>query len=239
MKTRGRHHRRGHFAAITLLLGAHSICGAQSHDPKNPTPLAPGANKGNVDNKENGPNYCYFYAGPGHVDIHYAFKEMGVDLYNEKNKLIAHNAIDSVDKMEKLLQPGDLGARSKLIIRVISPDTTIRLGGYYEIEVTGAAAFDGKATGATVKPEHTELYDPAGPLVKPGGGHGGGASGGGISLTTPQGSLYQPGVSLYTPVGALTKVQVSPGERSGSKASRTLRARRVTTCAYRNRARNR
>jgi outer membrane protein OmpA-like peptidoglycan-associated protein len=202
-----------------LLLGSYAICDAQSHDPKSPAPLGPGINKGNVDNKANGPNYYYFYAGPGHVDIHYAFKEMGVfgnplrqslsfDLYDEKNKLIAHSTVVSVDKMEKLLQPGDLGARSKLIIRVISPDTTIRLGGYYEIEVTGGAAFDGKAAGATIKPENTELYHPAGSLVTPGGG----ASSGDISLATPQGPLYKPGASLYTPVGALTNVQEGPQE---------------------------
>jgi outer membrane protein OmpA-like peptidoglycan-associated protein len=87
------------------------------------------------------------------------------------------------------------------------------LGGYYEIEVTGAAAFDGKVTGATVKPENTELYHPAGSLVTPGGGgSAGGQPGGGISLATPQGSLYKPGASLYEPVGALTKVQEGPQE---------------------------
>lgn len=185
-----------YFTAIALLLGSYAW--AQSHDPKNPTPLAPGVNKGNVDNKENGPNYYYFYGGPGHVDLNYAFKEMGVfgnplkqslsfDIYDESHQLITHDAIVSVDKMEKLSRPGDLGSHHKLVIRVICPDTTLRLGGYYEIEVTGVATFDGKATGANVKPENTSLY-------------------------TPQGSLNQAGVSLYTPVGALTAVQESPKE---------------------------
>jgi outer membrane protein OmpA-like peptidoglycan-associated protein len=187
------------------LLGSYSICGGQSHDPKNPTPLGPGVNKGNVDNKANGPNYYYFYAGPGHVDIHYAFKEMGVfgsplrqslsfDLYDENDKLIAHDAIVSVDKMEKLSRPGDLATRHKLVVRVSSPDTTIRLGGYYEIEPTGAATFAGSAIGANFKPENTELYHQAGPLA------------------TPQGSLSQPGASLYRPTGALTNVEESPKE---------------------------
>jgi outer membrane protein OmpA-like peptidoglycan-associated protein len=190
-------------AGLIVVFASDSICGAQSHDPHKPTPLAPGINKGNVDNKENGPNYYSFYAGPGHVDLHYAFKEMGVfgnplrqslsfDLYDESNKLIAHDAIVSLDKMETLSRPGDLGTRHQLVIRVISPDTTLRLGGYYEIEATGAATFEGKASGANVKPENTELYHPAGPLA------------------TPSGPLYQPGVSLYTPVGALTNVQESP-----------------------------
>jgi hypothetical protein len=205
--------------AIALLLGSYSICSAQSHDPKNQTALGPGVNKGNVDNGTNGPNYYYFYGGPGHVDLHHASQQMRVfgnplrqalsfDLYAEDNKLLTHDAIISVDKMEKFTRPGDLGSRHKLVIRVISPDSTIRLGGYYEIEVTGAATFDGKATGANVKPESTELYHPGGPLVTPSGG----GSGGGVSLSTPQGSLSRTGVSLYTPVGALTNVQESPKE---------------------------
>lgn len=193
------------FAAILLLLVSCSICGAQSHDPSKPTPLAPGVNKGNVDNKENGPNYYYFYGGPGHLDLHYAFKGMGVfgnpmkqslsfDLYDEKNQLISHDAIVSVEKMETLLKPGDVGTRTRLVIRVISPDTTLRLGGYYEIEATGAVSFEGKASGANVQPVDTALYHPGGALTKPGG------------------SLYEPGGSLYTPVGALTNVQETPKE---------------------------
>jgi outer membrane protein OmpA-like peptidoglycan-associated protein len=203
--------------AIALLLGINAIGSAQSHDPKNPTPLGPGVNRGNVDNKENGPNYYYFYAGPGHVDLHYAFKEMGVfgnpmkqalsfDLYDENNKLIVHNAVVSVENMEKLSQPGDLGSRQRLILRVIAPDTALRLGGYYEIEATGAVALDGKATGANAKPVDTALYHPAGPLATPVKGNEA------VSLYTPQGSLYTPGASLYTPVGALTNVQESPQE---------------------------
>jgi outer membrane protein OmpA-like peptidoglycan-associated protein len=187
-----------HFAAMAIFLQACAICTAQSHDPKHPAPLSPGVNKGNVDNKKNGPNYYYFFAGPGTVNLHYAFKEMGVfgnplrqalsfDLYDENDKLISHDAIVSVDKMETLSRPGKLDSRHKILLRVISPDTTLRLGGYYEIEATGAATFDGRATGANVKPENTELYHPVGPL-------------------------YQPGVSLYTPVGALTNVQESPKE---------------------------
>jgi outer membrane protein OmpA-like peptidoglycan-associated protein len=87
------------------------------------------------------------------------------------------------------------------------------LGGYYQIEVTGAATFDGKAKGANVQPKNTELYHPVGPLTTPAEGGGGATlSGEGTSLYTPQGSLYTPVGPLYTPVGALTKVQESPKE---------------------------
>jgi outer membrane protein OmpA-like peptidoglycan-associated protein len=149
------------------------------------------------------------------VDLHYAFKGMGVfgnplkqslsfDLYDENDKLIVHNAVVSVDTMEKVSQPGDFGSRHKVAIRVISPDTTLRLGGYYEIEVTGAAGFDGKATGEDVTPVDTSLYHPAGPLATPGG------------------SLYEPGTSLYTPVGALISVQDGPKELRMTMASDIL-----------------
>jgi outer membrane protein OmpA-like peptidoglycan-associated protein len=188
-------------AAVTLLLTGYSICRAQAHDPNNPVPLGPGVNKGNVDNKTNGPNYYYFYAGPGHLEMHYAFKSLGVlgspmrealsfDLYQENNKLIVHDAIVSVDKMEKLSRPGDLGTRHKLVIRVIAPQQALRLGGYYEIEATGAVSFAGEAAGADVKPENTDLY--------------------------------RPGGSLYTPVGALTTVNESPKELRLTLASDIL-----------------
>ena len=200
--------------AISLLLAMAAASSAQSHDPARPAPMGPGVNKGNVDNKQNGPNYYYFYAGPGHVDLHYAFREMGVfgnpfrqalsfDLYDDSNKLITHDAIISVDKMEKLSRADDLAVRRKLLLRVISPSTALRLGGYYEIEITGAATFEGNATGANVKPEDTALYHSGGPLYKAGAEL---YKSGGVAL-------YKGGaVDLYRPVGALIKVQESPNE---------------------------
>jgi outer membrane protein OmpA-like peptidoglycan-associated protein len=189
---------------MLALVGSGVIFSAQSHDPKSPIPLGSGINKGNVDNKENGPNYYYFYAGPGQIEMHYAFQEMGVfgnpfkqslsfDLYQEDGTLIVHSAIVSLGKMEKLSQPGNLGSRHRLMLRVISPNATLRLGGYFEIEATGAVAFDGKTTGEGAKPESTELYRPA-------------------SLSAEGGSLYEPGASLYTPVGALMNVEETPKE---------------------------
>lgn len=192
---------------VMVLLATAVLCGAQSHDPKNPTPLGPGINKGNVDNKQNGPNYYYFYAEPGRLELHYAFKNMGVfgspfrqslsfDLFDEDNKLVTHSAIISVEKMETLSTKGNLDSRHKLLLRVISPQTALRLGGYYEIEVTGAAAFQGRATGPDVKPEGTSLYLGGGSLYKQAT----------VSLTGPTISL------LHSPMGALVRVQDSPKE---------------------------
>jgi outer membrane protein OmpA-like peptidoglycan-associated protein len=213
------------FAAIALTLASSAVCGAQSHDPQHPTPLGPGVNKGNVDNKANGPNYYYFYAGPGHVDLHYSFKEMGVfgnpfkqalsfDIFDENNTLMNHCAIVSVEKMESQTESGNLPSRHRVTLRVISPSTALRLGGYYAIEVTGAASFEGKATRADVKPESTTLYRSQYDMSKPASEQQGPVSlyGPETSLYKGGGSLYKGGGSLYRPGGALTKVQDSPKE---------------------------
>src|ERR1035441_4037902 len=144
-----------HFVGIVLLIGSCSTCAAQSHDPSKPTPLGPGVNKGNVDNMGNGPNYYYLLAGPGQMEVHYAFHEMGLfgnplkqvlnfDILDDKNKVISHDAIQSVGKLEKLTQAGSLDGPLRLVIRVTSPDAVVRLGGYYEIEAVGAVKFEGK-----------------------------------------------------------------------------------------------
>lgn len=216
----------GHlFVAIVLVMGSGGVCGGQSHDPNHPTPLGAGVNKGNVDNKANGPNYYYFYAGPGHVDLHYSFKEMGVfgnpfkqalsfDIFDENNTLMNHCAIVSVEKMESQTESGNLPSRHRVTLKVISPSTALRLGGYYEIEVTGAASFDGKATGADAKPESTTLYRSQYDMSKPAGEQQAPVSlyGPETSLYKGGGALYKGGGSLYTPGGALTKVQDSPKE---------------------------
>jgi len=173
-----------------LLLALMPEARAQSHDPKAPSPLGPGVHKGNVDNKT-GPHYYYFYAGPGHIELKFGFKSLGVfgnplrqnlsfDLYGEDDKLISHNTVGSLDRLEHSSAPGDLGSRHKLTLRVIAPETALKLGGYYEIEVTGATTFDtGAATGAGAKPQNTELY-------------------------TTGTSLYEPGATIYKPGQALT-----------------------------------
>jgi len=166
------------FATVVLSL-AGSASQAQSLDPQKPAALAAGINKGNVDSVS-GAHYWYFWAGPGHVDIKMAFKEMGIfgaplrqalnfDFYNEQGKLISHNAAVSQDNLEHIKTSGDYGSRHKTILAVVPQKGLVRLGGYYEIEVTGAAAFDGTTSATSaVKPVDTSLYHPAGPLVSSG-----------------------------------------------------------------------
>ncbi len=166
-------------------------CFGQSTDPKNPTPLAPGVNKGNVDNMTpNGGHFYYFTAGPGHIDIKLAFKEMGLignpyrqsmsfDFFKEQHKPGGHNVVVSQGKLERISTTGDLKSREKFYLSVLPQKGLIRLGGYYEIEITGAVSFEGVANTTNVKPHNSEslvksaggpLITPDGPLVRPAGG---------------------------------------------------------------------
>lgn len=165
------------FAALIGFAGA--VGQAQSLDPQKPAALGSGVNKGNVDNGS-GPHYYYFWAGPGHIDIKMAFKEMGVlgapfrqsltfDLYDETRKLVSHNAVVSQTDLARIETGGDFGSRHRIMLAVVPQKGLVRLGGYYEIEITGAAAFDGAAsTTSAVKPTDTALYHSAGPLYRPG-----------------------------------------------------------------------
>lgn len=185
------------------LLAVTAITG-QSTDPKHPTPLGPGVNKGNVENFV-GPHYYSVTAGPGHIDVKMAFKEMGIfgnplrqglsfDFKNEDGTLASHNAVVSQGKIERLSTTGDLAKPQKFLLVITAQNGAVRMGGYYEVEITGAVSFDGKApVGAGVKPHDSEsLVHPVGPLVTPGG-----------PLVKPVGPLVTPGGPLVKPGQAL------------------------------------
>jgi hypothetical protein len=157
---------RRDLAAFALVIFA-TLClpglaSAQSTDPDHPAPLGPGVNRGNVDNSGKGHTF-YFFAGPGHFDFDMAFEEMGVmgspfrqtmnfDLYNDDNTLASHNAIVSQGALARNHTDGDFTSRQRLRLVVTAQQGLIRLGGYYEIEIKGAAAFEGPTLGVGVKP---------------------------------------------------------------------------------------
>src|SRR6516162_5054555 len=156
-----------------------SVGHGQSLDPHKPAPLGAGINKGNIENFS-GAHYYYFWAEPGHIDVRLAFKEMGMwgaplrqalnfDFFDESGKLLSHNAVVSGANLEKITTKGDFDSRRKVVLAITAQKGLVRLGGYYEVEITGAAAFEG-AAGATasVKPQSTELVHPGVSLVRPG-----------------------------------------------------------------------
>jgi hypothetical protein len=168
---------------VTVLAAsiASSVLHAQSVDPKTPAPLARGVNKGNVDNGVSG-HYYYFWAGPGHFDVKMAFKDLGLwgkplrqslsfDFYNDQSELLAHNAIVSAATLQRIATVGDLDKRQKITLAVKPQAVPLRLGGYYEIEVTGAATFDGvegATAGVTPKSSPSLIQNGGVQLVKPG-----------------------------------------------------------------------
>src|ERR1700685_1658073 len=98
-------------AWLVLILATMQAVHAQSHDPKSPTPLGPGVNKGNVDNVT-GAVYYSFEGGPGRVTMNFGFKSLGIfgnplkeslsfDIY-ENGKFLSHSVIVSTDKMERI-----------------------------------------------------------------------------------------------------------------------------------------
>jgi hypothetical protein len=148
--------------AAVMMLALPSVVDAQSTDPDHPAPLGPGVNRGNVDNLGKGHTF-YFYAGPGHMDFEMAFEEMGIfgsplrqtmnfDLYNDDNSLASHNTVVSQGALARNHTDGDLPARQRFRLVVTAQKGAIRLGGYYEIEVKGAVAFDGPTLGVGVRP---------------------------------------------------------------------------------------
>jgi hypothetical protein len=135
---------------------------AQSTDPNHPAPLGPGVNRGNVDNSGKGHTF-YFYAGPGHIDVDMAFEEMGLfgaplrqtmnfDLYNDNDTPASHNTVVSQGALARNHTDGDIPSRQRFRLVVTAQQGAIRFGGYYEIEVKGAVAFDGPTLGVGVRP---------------------------------------------------------------------------------------
>ena len=164
--------------AVAMAFLAGSSAQAQKDDAAKPVPvpLAPGINKGNVDNFS-GARYFSFWAGPGKVTVTMAFKDFGLfgnplrqvmhfNIYSAQGKLLTPYEVESVDKLEHLSGSGIIPERTQYVIEVKAQDATIRLGGYYELSVTGAVDFgEAKNTTQKVQPIDTSLVHPAGPLT--------------------------------------------------------------------------
>lgn len=153
---------------VSYILGHSALVCAQSHDVAHPTPAAPGLNKANIDNF-GGPEFYYFYAGPGPVDVRIGFHEMGVfgnplrqtltvELADEKSKVFSQQLVTSQGNLASATLHTTLLGHQKILLGVSAQKGAIRMGGYYEFEITGAASLDGKSgSSASVKPEDTRL----------------------------------------------------------------------------------
>ncbi|WP_050629235.1 hypothetical protein [Bradyrhizobium viridifuturi] len=159
--------------ALCLLLWIGALiapASAQSTDPRHPVVLGVGINRANITNDVRG-HYYTFMAGPGHVDVELAFKEMGVfgrplpqhlnfDFSNADGVRLSHIEVLSQGIIARRHTDADLPARQRINLAVSTQWGAIKIGGYYEIELKGAVEA-AAPVGAGVKPEESE------PLVRP------------------------------------------------------------------------
>lgn len=159
--------------SLRLLLCIGGLAGpvsAQSTDPHHPTVLGVGVNRANITNDVRG-HYYSFMAGPGHVDVELAFKEMGVfgrplpqhlnfDFWNADGVRLSHIEVLSQGSVAHRHTDADLPARQRINVAVSTQWGAIKVGGYYEIELKGAVEA-AAPVGADVKPAEPE------PLLRP------------------------------------------------------------------------
>jgi hypothetical protein len=137
--------------AALLILGDGAA--AQSLDPQKPAPMKEGPNAGTVDNF-GGPNYFYFWAGPGESTILATYKSMGmygnaqrsdltIELYDENKTWVSRATISSLKESSQRRLTGTLKKETRVILAVIPPSGgLLRSGGDYEVTATGAVRFD-------------------------------------------------------------------------------------------------
>jgi hypothetical protein len=131
---------------------------AQSLKPEAPAPLQVGINKGIVDNFV-GTHYWYFFGGPGETRVHAQFTPMGlmgnpyrsditITLYDEARTWSTPKVLSSDSKPVDFTFTGQLKKPTKILVSVAPPNGgLVRMGGSYEIEVSGAVAFGQPSSG--------------------------------------------------------------------------------------------
>lgn len=144
--------------------------------PRPLVPLAAGVNKGNIVSSDGTRSY-FFWAGPGHIRVELAFKEMGIygapmrqalsfDLLGDRAQILDHKSITSESGLERSEISENFERRQKLVLAIKAQTSLIQMGGYYEIAVIGAADFDKSAPDTSkVVPKDTRLVNPGAPLI--------------------------------------------------------------------------
>lgn len=134
---------------------------AQSLKADAPTPLKPGINRGLVDALV-GPHYWTYTAQPGASKVHVTFSAMGIygtaprttvtfTMSDAANTWHTSKVLTSRGTPVDTTFEGAPKTTSKIIVSVVPPtNALVRVGGNYEIEVTGAVSFD--QTGTTASP---------------------------------------------------------------------------------------
>jgi WD40 repeat protein len=142
------------FSAITFALLTVAVASAQSLNVNSPAPLKAGVNVSQTDNFT-GTHYWYFYAGPGKVTVHCAFKGGGL-MGNSMNSTLTFTLSDPgrTWQTSKVLVSGstadtrettftaNLKKRQEVILSVAPvANGLVRMGGQYEISISGAVSY--------------------------------------------------------------------------------------------------
>jgi hypothetical protein len=137
--------------ALSVFLSAASVQ-AQSLKPEVPAPLQPGINKGIVDNTV-GTHYWYFMGEPGDIHLHVQYSSMGllgnpyrstitITLSDEAKTWATPKSLTAESKPVDCTFDGQLKKPTKVLVSVAPPPGgLVRMGGDYQLEVTGAVAF--------------------------------------------------------------------------------------------------
>lgn len=147
---------------IALFVGfSASSASAQSLKANAPAPLKAGVNRGLVDALV-GAHYWTFMAQPGNSKVHVTYSAMGIygtaprttvtfTMSDAANTWHTSKVLTSQGSPVDTSFEGVVKTPTKIVISVVPPtNALLRVGGNYEIEVTGAVAFD--QTGSTASP---------------------------------------------------------------------------------------
>jgi len=137
-------------SASFFLMAAAALASAQSLNPKEPTPLAAGMNKGTVDSMV-GPQYWSFKYKKGSGKIAVTFTSMGlfgnptsatiqVVFHDVNGQVIDTRAVNSSGKPFTLEMPGTFKSPGTMVIELRPPgNSLVRTGGDYTLTASGDA----------------------------------------------------------------------------------------------------
>lgn len=144
-------------ALLTITLLAAVFASAQSLKPDDPYPLRDGINKATSDSLV-GTHYWYFYAVPGSSTVKVRLKRpttlygadmkttLTVTLADAKRTWRSVKTLNASPNGSEISFNADKVAKRQMIVVAVAPpnQNLIRMGGDYEIEVTGNAEFSGE-----------------------------------------------------------------------------------------------
>lgn len=143
------------FLAVILLA---TVCAAaQSLKPDDPYPLRDGINKGTSDSLV-GTHYWYFYAVPGSSTVKVRLKTptalygaqmkttLSVTLTDAKRTWRNVKSLNATPNGSEISFTADKVAKRQMIVVAVAPpnQNLLRMGGDYEIEVSGNVEFNGE-----------------------------------------------------------------------------------------------